>query len=398
MASNVLPTRILNGNAVELSTEVSVPPFAKGGLGGILRTEDSPPESKIPLNPPLSKGEAVNSTSLPQDHLPPAIALMGPTASGKTRLAIQLAHELNGEIISVDSALVYQGMDIGTAKPSLEEREGVPHHLIDILDPAESFSTGQFRQQALQLMEEITTRGRLPLLVGGTMLYFNALFNGLANLPEADETIRRHIDKEAASFGWLALHDELARVDPLSAARIHPNDPQRIQRALEVYRLTGVPISELCALGRSMPPPFNITRLIIAPSQRQTLHETIRLRFLSMLGQGLVDEVNALFLRGDLHEDLPAIRAVGYRQVWAYLSGKMDYTEMVDRAIIATRQFAKRQFTWLRKEESSIHFSSEEPDLLKNVLNRMDGLLAAVGKSEKSNFNKPAHDVIIYGG
>ncbi|MFZ4700170.1 MAG: tRNA (adenosine(37)-N6)-dimethylallyltransferase MiaA [Candidatus Methylumidiphilus sp.] len=310
-------------------------------------------------------------TGHPTGHLPPAIALMGPTASGKTRLAIQLAQELNGEIISVDSALVYRGMDIGTAKPSLEERQGVPHHLIDILDPADAFSTGQFRQQALQLMAEITNRGRLPLLVGGTMLYFNALFNGLAELPEADAALRRKIDGEAAKLGWLALHGELARVDPEAGARIHPNDPQRIQRALEVYRLTGVPLSELCARGQSAAPPFNIARLIVAPSNRLVLHEVIRQRFLSMLDQGLVEEVKALFLRGDLHPHLPSIRAVGYRQVWAYLSGELNDAQMVERGIIATRQFAKRQFTWLRREESASRFVSEDPQLLQNVLNRV---------------------------
>ncbi len=310
-------------------------------------------------------------TGHPTGHLPPAIALMGPTASGKTRLAIQLAQELNGEIISVDSALVYRGMDIGTAKPSLEERQGVPHHLIDILDPADAFSTGQFRQQALHLMAEITNRGRLPLLVGGTMLYFNALFNGLAELPEADAALRRKIDGEAAKLGWPALHGELARVDPEAGARIHPNDPQRIQRALEVYRLTGIPLSELCARGQSAAPPFNIVRLIVAPGNRLVLHEIIRQRFLSMLDQGLVEEVKALYRRGDLHQHLPSIRAVGYRQVWAYLSGELNDAQMVERGIIATRQFAKRQFTWLRREESASRFVSEDPQLLQNVLKRV---------------------------
>ncbi len=303
---------------------------------------------------------------------------MGPTASGKTRLAIQLAQALNGEVISVDSALVYRGMDIGTAKPSLAERAGVPHHLVDILDPQESFSTGQFRQQALRLMAEITGRGRVPVLAGGTMLYFNSLFNGLADLPEADEVLRRQIDAEAASLGWVALHEELARVDPMAAMRIHPNDPQRIQRALEVYRLTGVPLSEWCGRGRSEPPPFTIARLVIAPGNRLVLHEMIRQRFLSMLNQGLVDEVSSLYRRGDLHENLPSIRAVGYRQVWTYLAGQQDYAQMVERGVIATRQFAKRQFTWLRREESAIRFLSEDPQLLDNVLQRVRALLAGM--------------------
>ena len=303
---------------------------------------------------------------------------MGPTASGKTRLAIQLAHELNAEIISVDSALVYRGMDIGTAKPSLAEREGVPHHLIDILDPAKSFSTGEFRQQALQLMAAITARGRLPLLVGGTMLYFNALFHGLSELPQADATVRHQIDAEAAERGWDALHGELARVDPLSAARIHPNDPQRIQRALEVYRLGGVPLSELCGRGRSAQPPFNLVRVVVAPSQRSLLHELIRQRFLRMLEQGLVDEVAGLFRRDDLHENLPSIRAVGYRQVWAYLAGEWDQAAMVERGVIATRQFAKRQYTWLRREASALHLDSSDPTLPNRAL---AALTTVLGKS-----------------
>ena len=300
---------------------------------------------------------------------------MGPTASGKTRLAIQLAHELNAEIISVDSALVYRGMDIGTAKPSLAEREGVPHHLIDILDPAESFSTGEFRQQALQLMAAITARGRLPLLVGGTMLYFNALFHGLSDLPQADATVRNQIDAEAAERGWDALHAELARVDPPSAARIHPNDPQRIQRALEVYRLGGVPLSELCGRGRSEEPPFNLVRLVVAPGQRSLLHELIRQRFLRMLEQGLVDEVAGLYRRGDLHENLPSIRAVGYRQVWAYLAGELDQAAMVERGVIATRQFAKRQYTWLRREASAMQLDSADPALPNRALTALTTVL-----------------------
>ena len=247
----------------------------------------------------------------------------------------------------------------------------MPHHLVDILDPVEPFSTGQFRQQSLSLMAEITGRGRMPLLAGGTMLYFNALFNGLADLPEADEMLRRQIDAEAANLGWTALHEELTRIDPQAGLRIHPNDPQRIQRALEVYRLTGVTLSEWCARGRSEPPPFNIIRLIVAPGNRPVLHGMIRKRFLSMLDQGLVEEVLSLYRRGDLHENLPSIRAVGYRQVWAYLAGQLDYPQMVERGVIATRQFAKRQFTWLRREESATRFVSEDPKLLENVLGRV---------------------------
>lgn len=316
--------------------------------------------------PPIAAEPTDNPAKLPR-----AIALMGPTASGKTRLAVQLAHALNGEVISVDSALVYRGMDIGTAKPGLAEREGVAHHLIDILDPAEAYSTGQFRQQALQWMADIAGRGRLPILAGGTMLYFNALFNGLADLPTSDESLRRQLDGEAARRGWPALHQELAEVDPEAAARIHPNDPQRIQRALEVYRLTGRPISEWRGRGDYQPPPFDIVRLVLAPQGRENLHDKIRLRFLAMLEQGLVQEVEALYRRGDLHPGLPSIRAVGYRQVWDYLAGRLDYAQMAERGIIATRQFAKRQFTWLRRQQTALHFDSDDSNLPKRVLGEL---------------------------
>ncbi len=302
------------------------------------------------------------------DSFPPALALMGPTASGKTRLAIELALVLEGEIISVDSALVYQGMDIGTAKPNDEERQGVPHHLIDILDPAEAYSTGRFREEALALMADITARGKLPILAGGTMLYFNALFQGLSALPSADPEIRRQIDAEAAARGWPVLHEELARIDPTAAARIHPNDPQRIQRALEVYRLTGTPLSVLRNETRPPPLPFKLVNLILTPAERETLHERIRRRFLEMLERGLIEEVRALYERSDLHADLPAIRAVGYRQVWAYLEGEFDRDTLIERAITATRQFAKRQFTWLRREKTARHYHSEDERLMEKVL------------------------------
>lgn len=309
-----------------------------------------------------------NENSIRLAPYPPAIAVMGPTASGKTRLAVQLAQALNGEVISVDSALVYRGMDIGTAKPTAAEQHGIPHHLIDIIDPAEAFSTGQFRASALALMAAISARGRVPILAGGTMLYFNALFNGLAELPPADDSIRQQIDAEAAQFGWAQLHAELARVDPAAGRRIHPNDPQRIQRALEVYRLAGVSITELCAQGRSEPPPFDIVRLVVAPADREALHGRIRQRFMAMLQQGLVEEVRGLYQRGDLHPGLPSIRAVGYRQVWAYLNGDYGEADMIERGVIATRQFAKRQYTWLRRETAACHFVSEAADLLDQVL------------------------------
>nr|WP_218185957.1 tRNA (adenosine(37)-N6)-dimethylallyltransferase MiaA [Methylobacter marinus] len=293
---------------------------------------------------------------------------MGPTASGKTALAVQLARTLNGEIISVDSALVYRGMDIGTAKPTLAERGGIPHYLIDILDPAESFSTGQFRDQALALMADIAGRGKLPILVGGTMLYFNALNSGLAVLPEADEAVRAKLDQELEQFGKEALHARLARVDPESAARIHPNDPQRIQRALEVYEISGRPMTSFFTEAQAQDIPYRKIKLIIAPPDRKILHDIIAQRFRIMLEQGLVEEVEALFKRGDLTEKMPSIRAVGYRQVWAYLSGEYDYDTLVEKGIVATRQLAKRQFTWLRREIDAANFETGQPDLLERVL------------------------------
>jgi tRNA dimethylallyltransferase len=298
----------------------------------------------------------------------PAIFLMGPTASGKSALAVQLAQALDGEIISVDSALVYKGMDIGTAKPSQEERQGIPHHLIDILDPSESYSTGQFRTQALALMEEITQRKKVPILVGGTMLYFNALTHGLAELPDADSEIRARLDQELARLGKEALYRRLAEIDPESAARIHPNDPQRIQRALEVYEISGKPLTSFFHEARAQTIPYQIIRLVIAPEDRKRLHEIIGQRFLRMLEQGFVEEVEALYRRGDLTDKMPSIRAVGYRQVWSYLRGEYDYQTMVEKGIIATRQLAKRQFTWLRREIDGIHYQTGKPDLLTKVL------------------------------
>lgn len=299
---------------------------------------------------------------------PPAVFLMGPTASGKSALAVQISERLNGEIISVDSALVYRGMDIGAAKPTLEERRGIPHHLIDILDPAESFSTAQFRVSALQLMDDITRRGKLPVLVGGTMLYFNALFHGLSQLPAADPEIRGKLDREAAQWGWKALHERLAAIDPEAAARIHRNDPQRIQRALEVYLLTGTPISAFFKQQPAADIPCRKIKLIVAPAERQQLHEIIALRFQSMLEQGLIEEVRALFERSDLNVTMPSLRAVGYRQVWAYLAGEYDYAAMGDKAVAATRQLAKRQFTWLRRETDTPVLQSGDAALLDKVL------------------------------
>jgi len=307
--------------------------------------------------------------------LPPAIFLMGPTASGKTALSVKLAQQLNAEIISVDSALVFKGMGIGTAKPTLEERAGIPHHLIDILDPTECFSTGAFRRQALELMADITARGKLPLLTGGTMLYFNALYYGLAQLPTADAALRLQLESEAAEVGKLVMHQQLHTIDPVAAARIHPNDPQRVQRAIEVYRLCGKSMTQLHTEAKAEEIPYQKIKLIIAPSDRAILHEKIAQRFKKMLQQGFVEEVEALYQRGDLSAQMPSVRAVGYRQIWSYIEGEMNYNEMQEKGIIATRQLAKRQFTWLRREMDAEQFHTEDlavfDAVLKTVLEKI---------------------------
>lgn len=284
------------------------------------------------------------------DLRPPVLFLMGPTASGKTALAVELVRRLPFEIISVDSAQVYREMDIGTAKPDAKTRRHAPHRLVDILDPAETYSAGQFRADALREIAAIQAAGRVPLLVGGTMLYFRALEQGLAELPAADPMVRARLAAEWAEQGGAALHARLARLDPAAAARIHPHDAQRIQRALEVYELAGRPLTELCAHPRTELLPFRIVRLIVAPADRAVLHARIESRFRMMLEQGFVAEVERLRARGDLNPELPSMRAVGYRQAWAYLDGALDYPAMVECGIAATRQFAKRQLTWLRTE------------------------------------------------
>ncbi|EPM49369.1 tRNA (adenosine(37)-N6)-dimethylallyltransferase MiaA [Pseudomonas syringae] len=310
--------------------------------------------------------------------LPPAIFLMGPTAAGKTDLAIELSKVLPCELISVDSALVYRGMDIGTAKPSKAQLAEFPHRLIDILDPAQSYSAADFRSDALAAMAEITARGNIPLLVGGTMLYFKALLDGLADMPAADAAVRAQLEADAQAFGWQSLHDQLAVVDPVSAARIHPNDPQRLIRALEVYRVSGMSMTahrdqqtaqstEAAASGRQQL-PYTVANLAIAPADRKVLHQRIALRFEQMLDQGFLDEVLALRSRGDLHAGLPSIRAVGYRQVWDHLDGKLTREEMQERGIIATRQLAKRQFTWLRSWEDLHWLDSLASDNLSRAL------------------------------
>jgi tRNA dimethylallyltransferase len=280
----------------------------------------------------------------------PAILLMGPTASGKTSLAIALAREFPAEIVSVDSALVYRQMDIGTAKPSAELRAEVPHHLIDLVDPVEAYSAGRFRRDALAAMADIHGRGRVPVLVGGTMLYFRALQLGLAELPDADPAVRAELDETAAQRGWPALHAELAQVDPASAAKIRPGDSQRIQRALEVWRLSGRPLSQLQAAGAAPPQEWHFLKLGLAPRARPELHQAIEARFQAMMAAGFLSEVEGLHARGDLHPGLPAIRAVGYRQLWAHLEGEYGLDEAIRKSITATRRLAKRQMTWLRAE------------------------------------------------
>lgn len=279
---------------------------------------------------------------------PYAIALMGPTASGKTDLAIELSERLNGEIVSVDSALIYRGMDIGTAKPDRDTLQRYPHHLVDICDPAESYSAGQFCKDALNVIESILAKGKVPILVGGTMMYFKSLLRGIAVLPQADENIRAQILAEAAQEGWLKLHQQLQQIDAASAAKINPNDQQRIQRALEVFHLTGKPLSQLLAEQAAVSLPCQFHSFALMTDDRAWLHQRIALRFDLMLKQGFEQEVRALYQRGDLHADMPSIRCVGYRQMWGYLDGEYGFDEMRDKGIAATRQLAKRQITWLR--------------------------------------------------
>lgn len=310
--------------------------------------------------------------------LPPIICLMGPTASGKTELALHLASRLPCELISVDSALVYRGMDIGTAKPDPATLAEHPHHLVDILDPSQAYSAARFRDDALALMADITSRGRIPLLVGGTMLYFKALEGGLATMPSADAAVRQRIEAMALDDGWESVHARLAEVDPVAAARIHPNDPQRIQRAYEVFLVSGTSLSEWHARqGKKASEggsaegelPYTVHHLAVAPAQRQILHERIAQRFQSMLGDGLVDEVRTLYQRGDLAPSMPSIRAVGYRQIWDHLDGKLSLDQAVERGVIATRQLAKRQFTWLRSWQADVTwFDSLDPNRFEQAL------------------------------
>ncbi|KFN41865.1 hypothetical protein N790_12015 [Arenimonas malthae CC-JY-1] len=283
-----------------------------------------------------------------RDTRPPAIALMGPTASGKTALAVDWAQRLGTEVISVDSALVYRGLDIGAAKPDAATRALAPHHLVDVRDPHEVFSAADFAREALPPMLALAARGRVPLLVGGTGLYFSALLDGLSDMPEADPAQRERIAREAGERGWTALHAEMAAVDPDAGRRIKPADTQRITRALEVFRLTGRPISDWQRAGAPRRFPFRVLKLVLAPADRAVLHERIARRFDQMLAEGFLDEVRRLRADPRLHPDLPSMRAVGYRQAWAHLEGRTDASTFREEAIAATRQLAKRQLTWLR--------------------------------------------------
>ena len=311
---------------------------------------------------------------------PLAVAIMGPTASGKTAAALEIARHLPCEIISVDSALVFRGMDVGTAKPTRAERATVPHHLIDILDPLDSYSVMQFRDDALRLTRDILTRGRLPLLVGGTMLYFKALRDGLDALPQADPDLRAKLDAEFATHGAPHMHARLALLDPPTAARLKPNDSQRIQRALEVIELSGQRMSALLAKAPKTELPFTLLPLALEPSDRSVLHARIAARFDAMLDTkegGLIDEVTVLRRRGDLHPGLPSMRCVGYRQTWEYLEGVYDFSTLRERGIFATRQLAKRQLTWLRGMDDRVVIDCIDPtaaaQALQHVRNGLPG-------------------------
>jgi len=305
-----------------------------------------------------------------------AVAIMGPTASGKTAAALAVAQRMPVEIISVDSALVYRGMDIGTAKPTAEELASVPHHLIDIIDPLESYSVMQFREDAIRLVAEIQARGRLPLLVGGTMMYFKGLVDGLDDLPTANAEVRARIDEEAARIGWPGMHAKLRELDPVTAERLAPNDAQRINRALEIIELSGKPMSALLAKREKEALPFELVSIALEPSDRAVLHQRIALRFDQMLGSsddtGIVAETAGLRARGDLHLGLPSMRCVGYRQSWEYLDGLYDRKQLRENGIVATRQLAKRQLTWLRAMPERIVIDCLAKEATDQVLGVLD--------------------------
>ncbi|MBT7950969.1 MAG: tRNA (adenosine(37)-N6)-dimethylallyltransferase MiaA [Gammaproteobacteria bacterium] len=298
----------------------------------------------------------------------PVVFLMGPTASGKTALAVELCQHLPFEIISVDSAMVYKGMDIGTAKPTADILAKTPHRLIDLCDPSEVYSAGNFREDALKEIKSIHALNKIPLLVGGTGLYFRALEKGIAALPSADASVRQKLTEEAAASSWQLMHERLRKVDPDSAERIHPNDPQRIQRALEVYEVSGRTLSSYFKADDSRVIPYPCKKIIIAPEDRSVLHERIRCRYEEMLKLGLVNEVEGLYQRGDLSLEKPSMRTVGYRQVWQFLQGELGESEMLEKAVVATRQLAKRQLTWLRSEQDASWFDCMEADFATKAL------------------------------
>ncbi len=309
----------------------------------------------------------------------PAIFLMGPTATGKTDIAVELFNRLPIELISVDSAMVYRGMDIGTAKPSKVLLKKVPHRLIDVCEPDETYSAARFRRDALQAIDEIHADQRVPLLVGGSGLYFRSLESGISDLPDADEEVRQQLESEANELGWEAMHRRLAGIDPVAADRIHPNDPQRIQRALEIYEISGRNMTDHFKDETSRPLPFEVIKIILNPEDRIMLYERIKTRFLKMLDQGFVEEVRTFYGNDRFCGTLSAMRVVGYRQIWDYLDGKMDYDQMVEKGIVATRQLAKRQMTWLRKEENAIFFNcgeSELVDKIQGILGQKEHLLS----------------------
>jgi tRNA dimethylallyltransferase len=306
---------------------------------------------------------------------PFAVCIMGPTATGKTDLAIACAEELPMDIISVDSALVYRDMDIGSAKPDIATLNLAPHRLINIVDPSEAYSAGRFREDALAEMGEITAAGKIPLLVGGTMLYFNALQKGMADLPEANPEIRQKLDEEVSRVGWEGMHKRLSEVDPESAKRLHPNDPQRIKRALEVYDITGKTLTEIWAEQSTQSLPYRLIKIALMPPDRVELRKRIEQRFDAMLVEGVIDEVRSLYNRGDLHPEMPSMRAVGYRQIWSYLAGDYDYETMREKAITATAQLAKRQMTWLRSE-TDCNFIDPEQVKVSKVLKNLRFLLS----------------------
>ena len=309
--------------------------------------------------------------------LPAAVFLMGPTASGKTGLGIELCEHFPLEIISVDSALVYRGMDIGTAKPDAETLNKAAHRLIDIRDPSESYSAADFRNDALREMQSITAAGKVPLLVGGTMLYFRALEHGLSELPAANPQVRKQLARQAADIGWPAMHEILRQKDPQAASRIHPNDPQRIQRALEVISISGQPMSELQARTAGNSLDYRLHKIIISPEPRSVLHKRIERRFDLMMKNGFVDEMKLLYSRSDLNTDLPSMRAVGYRQAWQWLEGNSTSEQMRDQTIAATRQLAKRQLTWLRRENACLWYDLQTDGVRTEVFAALRKFLEA---------------------